>query len=120
MYSAGGGESGYVTPHPVQPNLFYSGSQGALITRFDRSTGHIRDIQPYPRFFSGEPASSLPERWQWPFPIVSSPHDANTLYISSQHVWRTTNDGQTWHRISPDTDQSRSQNAGTRGTVTET
>ena len=115
MYSAGGGESGYVTPHPLHTNLFYSGSQGALITRFDRSTGHIRDIQPYPRFFSGEPASSLPERWQWTFPIVFSPHDANTLYIASQHVWRTTNDGQTWHRISPDLTKADPKTLGHSG-----
>ena len=115
MYSAGGGESGYVTPHPVDTNLFYSGSQGALITRFDRSTGHIRDIQPYPRFFSGEPASSLPERWQWTFPIVFSPHDPKTLYISSQHVWRTTNDGQTWERISPDLTKADPKTLGHSG-----
>jgi len=115
MYSAGGGESGYVTPHPEHTHLFYSGSQGALITRFDRSTGHIRDIQPYPRFFSGEPASSLPERWQWTFPIVFSPHDAKTLYISSQHVWRTTNDGQTWERISPDLTKADPKTLGYSG-----
>ncbi len=101
-FSAGGGESGYVTPHPTNQNLFYSGSQGALITRFDKATGHVRDIQPYPRFFSGEPAKDLPERWQWTFPIVFDPFDANTLYISSQHVWKTTNDGQSWTKISPD------------------
>ena len=62
----------------------------------------MRDIQPYPRFFSGEPAKDLPERWQWTFPIVFDPFDANTLYISSQHVWKTTNDGQSWTKISPD------------------
>jgi photosystem II stability/assembly factor-like uncharacterized protein len=115
MYSAGGGESGYVTPHPTNTNLFYSGSQGALITRFDRNTGHIRDIQPYPRFFSGEPASSLPERWQWTFPIVFSPFDPKTLYISSQHVWRTTNDGQTWERISPDLTKADPKTLGHSG-----
>jgi photosystem II stability/assembly factor-like uncharacterized protein len=114
-FSAGGGESGYVTPHPTQPNLFYSGSQGALITRFDRATGHVRDIQPYPRFFSGEPASALPERWQWTFPIVFDPFDANTLYISSQHVWKTTNDGQTWTRISPDLTRADAKTLGDSG-----
>ena len=36
------------TQHPTNQNLFYSGSQGALITRFDKATGHVRDIQPYP------------------------------------------------------------------------
>jgi photosystem II stability/assembly factor-like uncharacterized protein len=115
MYSAGGGESGYITPHPVNTDLFYSGSQGALITRFDRSTGHIRDIQPHPRFFSGEPSSALPERWQWTFPIVFSPHDPKTLYISSQHVWRTTNDGQTWQRMSPDLTKADPKTLGHSG-----
>jgi len=52
MYAVGGGESGYIAPHPKTPNLFYAGSQGALLTRFDRSTGHTRDIQVYPLFFS--------------------------------------------------------------------
>jgi photosystem II stability/assembly factor-like uncharacterized protein len=114
-FSAGGGESGYVTPHPTDPNLFYSGSQGALITRFDRSTGHIRDIQPYPRFFSGEPARDLPERWQWTFPIVFDPFDSNTLYISSQHVWKTTNDGQSWTKISPDLTRADPSTLGDSG-----
>ena len=102
LYSVGGGESGYIAPHPTNPDLFYAGSQGALLTRYDRRTGQIRDIQVSPRFFSGEPASALPERWQWTFPIVFSPHDPNVLYTTSQHVWKTTNDGQTWERISPD------------------
>jgi photosystem II stability/assembly factor-like uncharacterized protein len=114
-FSAGGGESGYVTPHPTKPNLFYSGSQGALITRFDRATGHIRDIQPYPRFFSGEPARDLPERWQWTFPIVFDPFDPNTLYISSQHVWRTRDDGQSWTRISPDLTRADPSTLGDSG-----
>jgi photosystem II stability/assembly factor-like uncharacterized protein len=74
---------------PTNPNLFYAGSQGALLTRFDRATGHTRDIQVYPLFFSGMPAKDLKERWQWPFPIVFSPHDPKVLYTSSQHLWRT-------------------------------
>ncbi|MGQ0650256.1 MAG: WD40/YVTN/BNR-like repeat-containing protein [Gemmatimonadaceae bacterium] len=102
LYDVGGGESGYIAPHPVNPNLFYAGSQEALLTRYDRSTGILRDVQAYPRFFSGESAGSLPERWQWTFPIVFSPIDPNTVYTSSQHLWRTTNEGQSWERISPD------------------
>ena len=102
FYEVGGGESGYIAPHPTNPDLFYAGSQGALLTRYDRSNGQERDIQVYPRFFSGEPASSLPERWQWTYPIVFSPLDASILYTCSQHVWKTTNDGQSWEKISPD------------------
>ncbi|MGH9472180.1 MAG: WD40/YVTN/BNR-like repeat-containing protein, partial [Terriglobales bacterium] len=102
LYDVGGGESGYIAPSPTDPNLFYAGSQGALLSRYDRRTGESRDIEPYPRFFSGEPSSALPERWQWTFPIVFDSFDPHTLYTSSQHLWKTTNDGQSWTRISPD------------------
>ncbi len=101
-YDVGGGESGYIAQSPTDPDIFYAGSQGALLTRYNRKTGQIRDIQVYPRFFSGEPASALPERWQWTFPIVFSPVDPKILYTCSQHVWKTTNDGQSWEKISPD------------------
>ena len=80
LYSVAGGESGYVTPDPLNPNIFYGGSQGALLTKYDRSNGATRDIQVYPLFFSGMAAESLKERWQWTFPIVFSPRDAHVLY----------------------------------------
>nr|MCS5644956.1 glycosyl hydrolase [Candidatus Neomarinimicrobiota bacterium] len=101
-YAAGGGESGYITQHPSNLDIFYAGSQGALLTRYNRATGQIRDIQVYPRFFSGEPASVLPERWQWTFPIVFSPLNEKKLYTCSQHVWLSRDDGQSWKKISPD------------------
>lgn len=114
-YDVGGGESGYITSHPGNPNIFYAGSQGALLTRKDVTTGQVRDIQVYPRFFSGEPASSLPERWQWTYPIVFSPKDANMLFTCSQHVWRTTNDGQSWEKISPDLTYADPETLGLTG-----
>ncbi len=101
-YSVGGGESGYISQDPKNPDIFYGGSQGALLTRFNRANGEMRDVQVYPRFFSGEEAKVLPERWQWTYPIVFSPVDPKRLYTCSQHVWMTTNEGQSWERISPD------------------
>jgi photosystem II stability/assembly factor-like uncharacterized protein len=114
-YDVGGGESGYIVSHPLNPDVYYAGSQGALLTRFDRANGQIRDIQVYPRFFSGEPASALPERWQWTFPIVFSPLDPNQLFTSSQHVWKTTDDGQSWTRISPDLTYADPETLGPTG-----
>lgn len=115
MYAVGGGESGYITPDPKDANIFYAGSQGALLTRYDRSNGQIRDVQVYPRFFSGEPSSALPERWQWTFPIVFSPKDSTTLYTSSQHLWKTIDEGQTWQRISPDLTRADPKTLGESG-----
>ncbi|HZU22081.1 MAG TPA: hypothetical protein VE998_04555 [Terriglobales bacterium] len=102
MYAVGGGESGYIAPDPRNPDIFFAGSQGALLSRFDRSNGQLRDVEVYPRFFSGEAAETLPDRWQWTFPIVFSPLEPGVLYTSSQFLYRTTNQGQSWQKISPD------------------
>lgn len=116
-YAVGGGESGWITQSPTDPDVFYAGSQGALLTRYNRKTGQIRDIQVYPRFFSGEPASALPERWQWTFPIMFSPLDPSIMYTTSQHVWKTTNDGQTWEKISPDLTYADPETLGETGGI---
>ena len=116
-YPVGGGESGYITQHPSNLDWFYAGSQGALLTKFDRSTGFKRDIQVYPRFFSGEPASVLPERWQWTFPIIFSPLNSSRLYTSSQHVWVSEDDGQSWSKISPDLTYADPKTLGKTGGV---
>ena len=114
-YSAGGGESGYIAPDPLNPNIFYAGSQGALLTRFDRHTNTSRDVQVYPLFFSGESAGSLPERWQWTFPIVFSPLNAGTIYTSSQHLWKSTDEGHSWQKISPDLTRNDPKTLGDSG-----
>ena len=116
-YAVGGGESGWITQSPTDPDVFYAGSQGALLTRYNRRTGQIRDIQVYPRFFSGEPANSLPERWQWTFPIMFSPLDPSIMYTCSQHIWKTTNDGQTWEKISPDLTYADPETLGKTGGI---
>ena len=115
LYAAGGNESGYVVPHPQDPNIFYSGGQEAYLTRYDRRTGHTRDIQPYPRLYSGESAGSVPERWNWTFPIAVSPLDRRAVYAGSQHLWRTTNEGQSWERISPDLTRADPKTLGDSG-----
>ncbi len=114
-YAVGGGESGYIAPDPSDANIFYAGSQGALLTRFNRATGAMRDVQVYPLFFSGMPASALKERWQWTYPIVFSPVDPNVLYTSSQHLWKTTNQGQSWESISPDLTRADPKTLGDSG-----
>jgi len=116
-YTVGGGESGYIAQDPKNPDIFYAGSQGALLTRIDRATGQTRDVQVYPRFFSGEEAKVLPERWQWTFPIVFSPKDPNRLYTCSQHVWFTENEGQSWTKISPDLTYADTTTLGVSGGV---
>jgi photosystem II stability/assembly factor-like uncharacterized protein len=114
MYAVGGGESGYIAPHPANSDIFYAGATNTL-TRYDRKTGLSRDIQPYPRIVMGEPAKDMPERWNWTYPIVISPVDPSVLYIGSQHLWRTKDEGKTWTKISPDLTRADPETLGDSG-----
>ena len=103
LYGAGGSEPGYIAPDPKDPDIFFAGgNNGSFLTRLNRRTGELREVGPYPRMFSGEPSSALVERWQWTYPIIFSPVDPTVLFTSSQHVWKTTNGGQRWDKISGD------------------
>ena len=102
FYSVGGGESGYIAVNPRDPDIFFAGSYGGLITRFNRKTGQLRAVDPFPDNPMGYASKDITERFQWTFPIVYSPVDPSVLYVGSQHVWKTNNEGQTWTRISPD------------------
>jgi len=120
FYSVGGGESGYIANDPRNPDIFFAGSYGGLITRFDRKTGQLREVNPYPDNPMGYPSKDIAERFQWTFPIVYSPTDPSVLYVSSQHVWKTTNEGQSWTRISPDlTRHDPSTMQGSGGPITK-
>jgi photosystem II stability/assembly factor-like uncharacterized protein len=102
FYSVGGGESGYVAEDPRNPDMFFAGSYSGDITSFNRRTGQLRRVNPYPDNPMGYATKDIAERFQWTFPIMFSPTDPTALYVGSQHVWKTTNAGQTWTRISPD------------------
>jgi len=115
FYSAGGGEAGYVAPDPHHVGVFYAGDQAGIVTRYDRNTNQKRDVQVNPWMFSGMPARDLPERWQWVFPIVFSPVEPHALFASSQHVWKTTNQGQSWERISSDLTRAEPDTLGDTG-----
>jgi photosystem II stability/assembly factor-like uncharacterized protein/uncharacterized protein YciI len=103
MYGAGGSENGTIAPDPKDVDVIFSGgNNGTFLTRLDNKTGERREVNPYPRIFSGEPSSAVKERWQWSTPLIFSPVNPRILYTSSQHLWKTTDQGQNWTRISGD------------------
>lgn len=115
LYAVGGGESGYIAPDPQDTDVFYAGSYGGLLTRINRRTGERRAINVWPDNPMGFSSGDITERFQWTFPIVISPTDPNTLYVTSQHVWKSTNEGQTWQRISPDLTRHDASTMGPSG-----
>jgi len=119
-YPVGGGESGYVTPDPLDPNIVYAGSYGGDISRYDHRTGEEQLVNPWPRNVIGWPAAPLKHRFQWTEPIVFSPHDPHTLYFAGEVLFKTTNNGMSWTVISPDlTRNDKSKQASSGGPITK-
>jgi photosystem II stability/assembly factor-like uncharacterized protein len=119
-YDVGGGESGWIAPDPKDSEIVYAGSYGNLITRQDHRTGQLRNINAWPDNPMGYGADALKYRFQWTFPIVFSPHDPKLLYIGSNVLMKTTNEGQNWQVISPDlTRNDKSKQASSGGPITQ-
>jgi photosystem II stability/assembly factor-like uncharacterized protein len=118
-HSVGGGESGWATPDPVDPNIIWStasgsGMVGGIVVRFEEDRRQGRNVEVWPDQSNG-PAEGVKYRFVWDAPFLISPHDHNTLYVGSQHVHRTTDGGQSWEVISPDltlNDRSRMKSSG--------
>ncbi|MFB6248865.1 MAG: WD40/YVTN/BNR-like repeat-containing protein [Salinibacter sp.] len=98
---AGGCETGPVAVDPQNPNITYSGCKGR-VSRLNRETDQERAIWTYPLEYHGRSNQELKHRRQWTSQIEFSPHNPDRLYHTSQYVHLTTDEGQTWTRISPD------------------
>jgi photosystem II stability/assembly factor-like uncharacterized protein len=125
----GGGESGYIAIRPDNPNIIFAGAIGSgffegYLTRFDRSTGHERNITAWPEVsgfgVGAGGAKDLKYRFQWTYPIQISPHDPNILYVASNKLLRSTTEGASWEEVSPDlTRNDPSKQAPSGGPITK-
>lgn len=97
-----GGESGHIAVNPQNNDIVFGGSYGGFLERLDHGTGESRIVTVYPENPMGSGAEGMKYRFQWNFPIFYSPHEPNTLYAAGNHLFKTTNDGQSWEMISPD------------------
>jgi len=97
-----GGESGHIAVDPKDDEIVYGGSYDGFLIRKDHRTNTNRAINVWPDNPMGAGAEAMKYRFQWNFPIFFSPHDPNKIYTASNHLHVTTNEGQSWHIISPD------------------
>lgn len=114
-YSVGGSESADVAVHPENPDIVWAGSYSGEISVMNRATGQIREVTAYPHYTEGTEQRALKYRWQWNFPIVISQFDPNVVYMGSNYVHKTTNEGQQWDIISPDLTRKLDQYHGIPG-----
>jgi photosystem II stability/assembly factor-like uncharacterized protein len=114
FYEVGGGENAVIAPDPGNADIFYATETNSL-TRFDRATGLLRDVQPDPLLVMGQAARTMRERWNWTYPIVISPVDPQLLWAGSQHLWESRDEGRSWRRISGDLTRADSATMGDSG-----
>ena len=88
-FPVGGCESGFVAPKPGDADVVYAGCYDGVITRFDRRTETVRNVSVYPENPMGWGAEGMKYRFQWTFPIVTSPHDPSTLYAGGNVLFRS-------------------------------
>jgi photosystem II stability/assembly factor-like uncharacterized protein len=125
--NAPGGEGSHHAVDPKNPNLVYAHTFYGRFERHDlgiqppqggrRGGGGGCDAQARRAARGQQPETTTPAgpqrvtciqpkdealRAQWMAPVALSPHDPNTVYLGYQGVFRSTNRGESWEKISPD------------------
>ncbi|MBI2797004.1 MAG: sialidase [Gemmatimonadetes bacterium] len=105
--TVGGGESGWATPDPEDPDLVWSsasgyGSVGGIVSRYNAKTNIATYAEVWPLATIGWAADSLKYRFVWTFPLTISPHDHNRVYVGAQYLLATSDGGRSWQELSPD------------------
>src|SRR2546426_324693 len=111
--SVGAGESGYLAPDPLDPDIVYGGDTYGGVHRFDRRTGQSQDISPWPVSTFGQPLPGWKYRFTWTSPLVFDRVDRHALYLGAQMVLRTRDGGLHWESISPDLTGAAGRRAAT-------
>jgi photosystem II stability/assembly factor-like uncharacterized protein len=95
-YTIGGGDGFYTQVDPEDYTTLYRNAHMGGISRFDVETGDSQDIKPVARL--DEP----PYRFNWNAPILLSPHNNKVVYFGGNYLFKTTDRGRSWDRVSPD------------------
>lgn len=91
-----GGDGFWVQPDGTDDNFVYAEYQGGEIGRVDLKEGTTVTIKPQ----QGTGDEKL--RFNWNSPIVIGAKNKAHLYMGAQYLYRSTDKGATWTKISPD------------------
>ena len=106
---APGGEGTIIAVDPQNPNLVYASSFYGRLMRSDLSKpDSIRSKNIFPKKSADEEV----HRGEWLAYTMLSPHDNNTIYHGFQYLFRSTDKGETWTRISDDLTYNNKEKMG--------
>ncbi|HET7452089.1 MAG TPA: glycosyl hydrolase, partial [Thermoanaerobaculia bacterium] len=90
------GDGMYTFPDPTDPNVLFWEYQGGEIYKYFQKTRETKQIRPY----ADPGGASL--RFNWESPLVVSPADPHLLLAGAQFLFASTDQGESWKRISGD------------------
>ncbi|MEI6887836.1 MAG: WD40/YVTN/BNR-like repeat-containing protein [Bacteroidales bacterium] len=93
--SVGFGDGFYVYCDKLDSTILYWQFQGGKIARYYLKSGEYKSLIP----FRDKDTKEL--RFNWNAPMVFSAK-SNSFYVGAQYLYKTTNRGDSWSRISPD------------------
>lgn len=91
-----GGDGMVVAVDTRDNDIVYTGFQFGNYFRINKKTGDRRRITP------GHDIGNAPNRWNWRTPAELSYHNQDIVYMGSQYVYQSLDQGNTWTTISPD------------------
>jgi photosystem II stability/assembly factor-like uncharacterized protein len=94
------------------PNVVFTGYQFGNYYRINQKEGKFDYITPR------APKGEKPYRFNWQTPILLSSHNQDILYMGSEFLHRSMNQGETWERISGDLTHGAKEGNVAFGTLT--
>jgi photosystem II stability/assembly factor-like uncharacterized protein len=110
-----GGESAFLAFDPDNPTIVYGGTYQGNIDKWDAATKESKSIKQYPELGLSIAPKDSKYRYNWNAPIITSPHDRNTVYHAGNVVFKSTDEGQSWTSISPDLTRNEKDKHGPGG-----
>jgi photosystem II stability/assembly factor-like uncharacterized protein len=114
-YSVAGCESAFLAFDPDDPKVVYGGCYQGIIDRWIAETNNSKLINEYPEMGLGKAPRDARYRFNWNAPIISSPHDRNTIYHAGNRVFKTSDGGISWQVVSPDLTRNEKDKHGPGG-----
>src|SRR5258707_953266 len=88
-----GADGFYARFDKEDPDIVYAEGQDGNLNRRNLKTGEVRSIRPAPK------EKEERYRFQWNSPLVASQHSSKTLYYGGNHVFKSTDRGDSWQRL---------------------
>ncbi|MCG9970922.1 WD40/YVTN/BNR-like repeat-containing protein [Christiangramia crocea] len=114
-YSVAGCESAFLAFDPDDPSHVYGGCYQGIIEKWMKETHMSKPINQYPELGLSKEPKNAKYRHNWNAPIISSPHDRNTIYHAGNRVFKTTDGGISWEIVSPDLTRDEKDKQGPGG-----